>query len=130
MFVKQTLRILEYSNFTRTYCVEPNPPDLLNFPKESNSTILKELTCYLSKTVQRNLELNVTNIEIEEATYRRREFNWTAFNEKTIEIYQYVDTLVHQEDQHYDLKKLEKLRENFRISWTTNVTTKNTWEIR
>lgn len=110
--------------------MESNPPDLLKFPMESNSTLLKELTCYLSKTVQRNLELNVTNIEIEEATYRQREFNWTAFNEKTIEIYQYVDTLVHQEDQHYDLKKWEKLRENFEISWTLNITTKNAWEIR
>ncbi|XP_024889665.1 ATP-binding cassette sub-family A member 13 isoform X1 [Temnothorax curvispinosus] len=126
---EKALQILEYSNFTRTYCTELNPPNLLNFPKESNSTILKELTCYLSKIVQRNLELNVTNIEIEEATYRLREFNWTAFNEKTIEIYQYVDTLVQQEDQHYDLKKLEELRENFKISWTTNVTTKDAWEI-
>ncbi|XP_011868082.1 PREDICTED: uncharacterized protein LOC105562133 isoform X2 [Vollenhovia emeryi] len=126
---EKTLQLLEYSNFTRTYCTEANPPDLLNFPKESNGTILKELTCYLSKTVQRNLELNVTNIEIEEATYRRKDFNWTAFNERTIEIYQYVDTLVHQEDQHYDLKKLEKLKENFKVSWTTNITAKDTWEI-
>ncbi|KAL6258986.1 hypothetical protein P5V15_008908 [Pogonomyrmex californicus] len=125
----KTLQILEYSNFTQTYCTDPNPPDLLNFPKESNSTVLKELVCYLSKSVQRNLELNVTNIEIEEATYRRREFNWTAFNEKTIEIYQYVDTLVHQEDQNYDSKKLEKLKQNFQISWTTEGTAKDTWEI-
>ncbi|KAL0111880.1 hypothetical protein PUN28_013230 [Cardiocondyla obscurior] len=126
---KKTLQILEYSNFTRTYCTESNPPDLLNFPKESNSTILKELTCYLSKTVQRNLELNVTNIEIEEATYRQRVFNWTAFNEKTIEIYRYVDTLVHGEDQQIDLKKLQKLKENFKISWTTNIAAKDAWEI-
>ncbi|XP_018348552.1 PREDICTED: uncharacterized protein LOC108752306 [Trachymyrmex septentrionalis] len=126
---KKTLQILEYSNFTRVYCMESNPPELLNFPKESNSTILKELTCYLSKIVQRNLELNVTNIENEEATYRRKEFNWTAFNEKIIEIYQYIDTLVHQEDQHYNLKKLDKLKQDFKTSWTTNITAKDAWEI-
>ncbi|XP_011684588.1 PREDICTED: uncharacterized protein LOC105447955 isoform X2 [Wasmannia auropunctata] len=126
---EKTLQILEYSNFTRSYCTEPNSPDLLNFPKESNSTILKEATCYLSKIVQRNLEINVTSIEIEEAIYRRKEFNWTSFNEKVIEIYQYVDTLVHQEDLHYDLKKIEKLKQNFKFSWMTNVTAKDTWEI-
>ncbi|XP_028048892.2 uncharacterized protein LOC105837746 isoform X2 [Monomorium pharaonis] len=126
---KKALQILEYSNFTRSYCVEPNPPDLLNFPKESNSTVLKNLTCYLSKTVQRNLDLNLTKLEMEEATYRQREFNWTAFNEKTIEIYKYVDTLVHQEDQSLDSKKLEKLKQNFKTSWTTDVTAKDAWEI-
>ncbi|KAG5315958.1 ABCAD protein, partial [Acromyrmex insinuator] len=126
---KKTLQILEYSNFTRVYCMESNPPELLNFPKESNSTILKELTCYLSKIIQRNLELNMTNIENEEATYRRKEFNWTAFNEKIIEIYQYIDTLVHQEDQYYNLKELNILKQNFKTSWTTNITAKDTWEI-
>lgn len=124
------MKILEYSNFTGTYCTEPSPPDLLNFPKESNSTVLKDLTCYLSKIVQRNLELNVTNIETEEVAYRQREFNWTDFNEKVIEIYEYIDTLVHQEDQHYDLKKLEKLRQKFKTSWTTDITARDAWEIR
>jgi hypothetical protein len=103
---------------------------LLNFPAESNSTALKELVCYLSKSVQTDLELNVTNIEIEETTYRQREFNWTAFNEKTIEIYQYIDSLVNQKDQHYDFAKLQKLRRDFKISWTTNITVKHMWEIR
>lgn len=122
------MQILEYSNFTRAYCTESNPPDLLNFPKESNSTALKELVCYLSKTVQRNLEVNMTKMD--ETTYKERNFNWTAFNEKTIEIYQYIDTLVHQETQYYDSKKLEKLNENFKTSWTTNITMKAAWEIR
>lgn len=102
----------------------------MNFPKESNGTALKELVCYLSKSVQTDLELNVTNIEIEEAAYRKREFNWTAFNEKTIEIYRYVDTLVHQEDQRYDFKMLEKLKRSFKTSWTMNLTAKDAWEIR
>lgn len=84
--------------------------------------------CYLSKIVQRNLELNV--IKIDETAYKGRDFNWTAFNERTIEIYKYVDTLVHQENQHYDLKKLEALKENFKTSWTTNITMKDAWEIR
>lgn len=72
----------------------------------------------------------MTNIENEEATYRRKEFNWTAFNEKIIEIYQYIDTLVHQEDQHYNLKKLDKLKQDFKTSWTTDIMTKDAWEIR
>lgn len=127
---KMTLQILEYSNFTRTYCIDPNPPALLNFPKESNSTILRELVCDLSKLVQMNLELNVTNVEYEETTYRQKEFNWTGFNEKTIEIYQYIDTLIQQEAQHYDLKKLEKLKQNFITSWMTDITVKDAWEIR
>ncbi|RLU15876.1 hypothetical protein DMN91_011632 [Ooceraea biroi] len=126
---EKTLQILEYSNFTKTYCMDPNPPALLNFPKESNSTALKELVCYLSKSVQADLELNVTNIEAEEATYNQREFNWTAFNEKTIEIYQYIDSLVNQEDQHYDFAKLQRLRQDFKTSWTTNSTAKAAWEI-
>ncbi|XP_029170086.1 LOW QUALITY PROTEIN: uncharacterized protein LOC114939826 [Nylanderia fulva] len=126
---KKTLQILEYSNFTRTYCMNPNPPALLNFPKESNSTILKELVCDLSKLVQTNLELNVTNVEYEETTRRQKEFNWTGFNEKTIEIYQYIDTLVQQEGQRYDLKKLEKLKQNFITSWTKDITAKDAWEI-
>lgn len=128
--VKQTLQILEYSNFTRTYCMDPNPPALLNFPKESNGTALKELVCYLSKSVQADLELNVTNIENEETAYSQREFNWTAFNEKTIEIYQYIDSLVSQDDQDYDLAKLQNLRRDFKTSWTTNITAKAVWEIR
>ncbi|XP_020291877.1 uncharacterized protein LOC109858741 isoform X2 [Pseudomyrmex gracilis] len=126
---EKTLRILEYSNFTRTYCTDTKPPALLNFPKESNGTVLKELVCYLAKSVQTNLELNVTNIEIEEAIYRQRRFNWTSFNEKTIEIYEYIDSLVHQKDQQYDLKKLEKLKQNFKISWTIDLTIKDIWEI-
>ncbi|XP_067204074.1 uncharacterized protein ldd isoform X2 [Linepithema humile] len=127
---KKTLQILEYSNFTRAYCINPNPPDLLNFPKESNSTILKELMCYLSKSMQTNLELNITSIKIEEDfDASRREFNWTAFNKKTIEIYRYVDTLVHQEDQYFDLKKLEILKQKFKTSWTKDIQIKDTWEI-
>lgn len=86
--------------------------------------------CDLSKLVQMNLELNVTNVEYEETTYRQKEFNWTGFNEKTIEIYQYIDTLIQQEAQHYDLKKLEKLKQNFITSWMTDITVKDAWEIR
>jgi hypothetical protein len=102
----------------------------LNYPKESNSTILKELVCYLSKSIQTNLELNIISIENEEDAYQRKEFNWTAFNEKTIEIYRYVDTLVHQEDQYFDLKKLEILKQNFKTSWMIDMEMKDVWEIR
>lgn len=110
--------------------MDPNPPALLNFPKKSNGTVLKELVCSLSKSVQTDLELNVTNIEIEEAAYRKRQFNWTAFNEKAIEIYRYVDSLVHQKDQEYNFKRLENLKRNFKNSWTTDITAKDAWEIR
>ncbi|XP_032690190.1 uncharacterized protein LOC116853290 isoform X2 [Odontomachus brunneus] len=127
---QKTLEILTYSNFTRIYCVDSSPPALLNFPKESNAKLLRELVCYLSKSVQAGLEVNVTSIDIEEATaHRKREFNWTAFNEKTIEIYQYIDTMVHQEVQPDDLKRIQELKRDFETSWTTNVTAKDTWEI-
>lgn len=72
----------------------------------------------------------MTNIEMEETVYKKREFNWTNFNERIIGIYHYIDTLIHQNDQYYDLKRLEKLKENFKISWTTNLTSKEAWEIR
>lgn len=108
--------------------MDPSPPALLNFPKESNATLLRELVCYLSKSVQAGLEVNVTGIE--EQAPRKREFNWTAFNEKTIEIYQYIDTMVYQEDQRDDLKRIEELKRDFETSWTTDVTVKDAWEIR
>ncbi|XP_014474957.1 PREDICTED: ATP-binding cassette sub-family A member 13 isoform X2 [Dinoponera quadriceps] len=127
---QKTLQILTYSNFTRTYCTDQNPPALLNFPRESNATLLKKLVCYLSKSVQDSLEVNVTNVDIKMvAAHREREFNWTAFNEKIIEIYQYIDTAVNQEDQRYNSKRMEKLKRDFENSWTTDVTVRDAWEI-
>lgn len=111
--------------------MEPNPPSLLNFPEKSNPKLLRELVCYLSKLVQEGLEVNVTKIDIEAiATPRQRGFNWTVFNEKIIEIYQYIDAMVHQEDERTDWKRMEKLKRNFETSWTKDVTVKDAWEIR
>ncbi|KAG7198455.1 hypothetical protein KM043_005838 [Ampulex compressa] len=127
---EKALKILEYANFTRSYCTDPKPPALLNFPKGSNETLLKELVCRLSKSVQGNLELNVTSLEQEEAMYRtKRSFNWTAFNEKTIAIYEYVDTLVHQEDRSYSSEKLARLKEDFKAAWFDNITAEDSWSI-
>lgn len=103
---------------------------MLNFPKKSNATLLRELVCYLAKSVQADLEVNVTNIEIERFNARKQGFNWTAFNEKIIEIYRYIDTTVYQEYQRSDSKRMEKLKRDFETSWTTNVTVKDAWEIR
>lgn len=131
-FLSQALKILEYDNFTRSYCTDPHPPDLLNFPKDSNRTVLKGLVCRISESVQTDLELNVTKIKSrEEIRYRDREsFNWTDFNARIVEIYRYIDTLVHQEDADYDLARLEKLKEDFQTSWTIDIGVKDVFEMR
>ncbi|XP_019697173.1 ATP-binding cassette sub-family A member 13 isoform X1 [Harpegnathos saltator] len=132
---QKTLQILTYPNFTKTHCTDPNPPALLNFPKESNATLLRGLVCSLSKLVQAGLEVNVTDIAIEEGIARWKGdekgggFNWTAFNEKIIEIYQYIDVMVRREDQRYDSKRMEKLKRDFELAWTRDVTVKDAWEI-
>ncbi|XP_017788277.1 PREDICTED: uncharacterized protein LOC108570860 [Habropoda laboriosa] len=127
----KALKILEYDNFTRTYCTNPNPPVLLNFPKGSNKTVLKALVCRLSRFVQTELELNMTEIGLrEEAHYRNRgSFNWTGFNVKTIEIYRYIDTLVYQKDSDYDLAEFERLKDAFRQSWSTDLGAKDVFEM-
>lgn len=125
----QALKILEYDNFTRTYCTDPNPPGLLNFPKGSNETALKALVCRLSKSVQTDLDLNIT--EIREDRYKNiGSFNWTDFNAMTIEIYRYIDTLVHQHDSQSDLAKLKQLKEDFRLSWSIDIGAKEVFEMR
>lgn len=128
----QALKILEYDNFTRSYCTDSHPPNLLNFPKDSNRTVLKALVCRISESVQTDLELNMTKIKNrEEIHYRNRDsFNWTDFNVKIIEIYRYIDTLVHQEDTGYDLARLEKLKEDFQTSWTIDIGVKDVFEMR
>ncbi|CAK9819447.1 ATP-binding cassette sub-family A member 13 [Anthophora plagiata] len=127
----KALKILEYDNFTRTYCTDPNPPFSLNFPKGSNETALKGLVCHLSKFVQKDLELNMTEIKLkEDARYRNSgSFNWTGFNAKVIDIYQYIDTLVYQEDTDYDFAEYEKLKDTFRTSWTTDISAKDVFEM-
>nr|XP_012136751.1 PREDICTED: uncharacterized protein LOC100878441 isoform X3 [Megachile rotundata] len=127
----KALKILEYDNFTRTYCTDPNPPALLNFPKGSNETVLKSLVCRLSKSVQTDLELNITEIELrEDARYwKKGSFNFTDFNAKTIEIYRYIDTLIHQKDTDYDFTNLEKLKEDFRTSWSIDLSIKDVFEL-
>lgn len=131
-FLPQALKILEYDNFTRSYCTDSHPPNLLNFPKDSNRTVLKALVCRISESVQTDLELNMTKIKSrEEIRYRNRDsFNWTDFNVKIIEIYRYIDTLVHQEDAGYDLARLEKLKEDFQTSWTIDIGVKDVFEMR
>lgn len=127
----KALKILEYDNFTRSYCTDSHPPNLLNFPKDSNRTVLKALVCRISESVQADLELNMTKIKSrEEIHYRNRDsFNWTDFNAKIIEIYRYIDTLVHQEDAGYDLARLEKLKEDFQTSWTIDIGVKDVFEM-
>ncbi|XP_066598930.1 uncharacterized protein ldd isoform X2 [Prorops nasuta] len=130
---EKSLKILEFSNFTRVYCDLRNPPtSLLNFPKGSNEQLLKNLTCRIARSVQAALELNVTDIEFEESTYRRKKsFNWTDFNEKIMQIYYYIDSIVHSEKPNggYDMARLEVLRKDFAKSWTKDLNMKDAWEI-
>ncbi|XP_076760468.1 lipid droplet defective [Xylocopa sonorina] len=127
----RALKILEYDNFTRAYCTDPNPPALLNFPKGSNETALKALVCRISKSVQTELELNITEIYLrEEARGRNRgSFNWTDFNARTIEIYRYIDSLIYQQDTSYDYAKLDKLKREFEIFWSTDIGVKEVLEM-
>ncbi|XP_033187616.2 lipid droplet defective isoform X1 [Bombus vancouverensis nearcticus] len=134
----KALQILEYDNFTDIYCTNPDPPDLLNFPKDSNETVLKALICHISKSVQMDLEIDMSNIEqMDEVRYgntihfnsMKEPFNWTDFNTQTIEIYRYIDTLVHQEDPDYDMTRLEKARKAFETSWSIDIGAKDVFEM-
>ncbi|XP_053595540.1 uncharacterized protein LOC103571174 isoform X2 [Microplitis demolitor] len=125
----KTLKILEYENFTHSYCVERNK-DLLNYPPGSNVTLLKGLVCRLARAVQTELEINLTSSELQEMTFKdRNSFNWTAFNEKLVEIYAYVDTLVQFDGDSYLLKRFDELKRNFESTWTKDLTAENAWEI-
>ncbi|XP_043289977.1 uncharacterized protein ldd isoform X2 [Venturia canescens] len=133
---KKTLKILEYSNFTASYCTNDNPPDLLNFPERSNATLLKDLICRLAKSVQTDLQFNVTEFEANEtgagihhAMRDRGAFNWTSFNKKTLEIYEYIETLLPQIDEHYDEERLVELKKKFVRSWTKDLSIRDAWEI-
>ncbi|XP_076176197.1 lipid droplet defective isoform X2 [Ptiloglossa arizonensis] len=121
----KVLKILEYDNFTRTYCADPNPPALLNFPKGSNDTVLKALVCRLSRSVQSKLELNITEME----SHVKEDFNWTDFNAKTIEIYRYIDVVLHEKESENHLANLEKLKRNFTVSWIEDLTMQDAVEI-
>ena len=86
-----------------------------------------------------DLEIDMSNIEqMDEVRYSntiyfnsmKGPFNWTDFNMETIEIYRYIDTLVHQEDPDYDMTRLEKARKAFEISWSIDVSAKDVFEMR
>ena len=123
------LRLLEYSNLTRSLCMESKAPNLINFPAGSNATLLKNLICRQMKIVESTLSLNLSNIEGDKTmNIKRNDFNWTGFNDKVMEIYHYVDSLVHQEDP--DNNHLNKLMEKFTQSWTEDITVTDAWEVR
>ncbi|KAH0550173.1 hypothetical protein KQX54_017854 [Cotesia glomerata] len=125
----KTLKILEYENFTCSYCLERNN-DLVAYPAGSNVTLLKGLVCRLARAVQTELEINLTLSELQEMTFKdRTPFNWTSFNEKLLEIYTYVDTLVQFDGDSYLLKRFDELKRNFERTWTTNLTAEHAWEI-
>ncbi|XP_053973403.1 uncharacterized protein LOC128873691 isoform X1 [Hylaeus volcanicus] len=124
---EKVLTIFEYDHFTESYCADPNPPDLVIFPNGSNVTALKELICRLSWSVQTKLELNMTTIK----DRIKEDFNWTDFNGKTIEIYRYIDLLIHRNgsDSNGHLTNLYKLKRDFTRSWTNHLTAKDAFEI-
>ncbi|XP_076237165.1 lipid droplet defective [Calliopsis andreniformis] len=124
----KVLKVLEYDNFTRSYCIEPNPPALFNFPKGSNETVLKMLICRLAKAVQTDLELDTNQSSFEER-FHQMKLNRTDFNTVIIRIYRYIDKLVHQKMPDYALDDLNKLKMDLQASWTNDISMKDAAEI-
>ncbi|XP_076284763.1 lipid droplet defective isoform X2 [Lasioglossum baleicum] len=122
----KVLQILEYDNFTRSYCVDPSPPPLITFPRDTNSTLLKTLICRLASIVQNDLDSDIEMIRVSTAGTR---FNWTAFNEITIGIYRYIDVFIHEKTPSHQLMNLEKLKKHFRASWSTDLSVRDGFEI-
>nr|XP_033323682.1 uncharacterized protein LOC117218991 isoform X1 [Megalopta genalis]XP_033323683.1 uncharacterized protein LOC117218991 isoform X1 [Megalopta genalis]XP_033323684.1 uncharacterized protein LOC117218991 isoform X1 [Megalopta genalis] len=122
----KVLQILEYENFTRSYCVNRNPPPLINFPSDANDTLLKTLVCRMAGMVQTDLDLDVEAVQ---ASTADKKFNWTEFNEVTIAVYRYVDVLIHEKAPAHKLVNLERLKRNFRTSWSTDLSARDGFEI-
>lgn len=103
----------------------------MNYPAGSNATLLKDLVCRLARSVQVNLDFNRTEFEAQELMVTtRKPFNWTAFNAKTLEIYEYIETLLPQVDENYNAERLKALSEKFVRSWTKDLSIRDAWEIR
>ncbi|XP_078047717.1 lipid droplet defective isoform X2 [Augochlora pura] len=122
----KVLQILEYDNFTRSYCVDESPPSLITFPRDANVTLLKSLICSMASIVQANLDLDTEAIH---AATANSSFNWTEFNEVTIAVYGYVDALIHEKVPAHSLVNLERLKRNFRISWSSGLSARDGFEI-
>ncbi|XP_043481651.1 ATP-binding cassette sub-family A member 13 isoform X2 [Leptopilina heterotoma] len=124
----KVLKLLEYSNMTETVCSEKNPENFLNFPSGTNGTFLMNIICRPIRTVESALSLNLTDVESDAIlSFQNQNFNWTLFNEKIVEIYHYIDSLVHQEDQG-NIKVLNDAAEKFKEAWTDRVTARDAWE--
>lgn len=77
--------------------------------------------------------INITVVDFNDERFpkgKMNTFNWTIFNENIIQIYGYIDDILFQEDDQYDLLRLEYLKSNFKTAWTTNLTSRDAWEIR
>ncbi|KAK2584735.1 hypothetical protein KPH14_007066 [Odynerus spinipes] len=127
---EKILKILEYSNFTRSYCIDPNSPNLITFPKGSDKKLLKDLICRTSRAVEDDLAFNISSTNlINGFDGKRKLFNWTALNENFIQIYEYIDPLIYAKDENYDPLRLYYLESNFRTAWTTDLNAKDAWQI-
>nr|XP_031839600.1 uncharacterized protein LOC116430078 isoform X2 [Nomia melanderi] len=124
----KVLKILEYDNFTATYCVYPISLTLVNFPSGSNATALKTLICRLSSLVESYLDLNVTAIKLG-LSPKDAEFNWHQFDARAVEFYRHVDALIHQKDLSNRSNYLQKLKRDFRNSWTNDLSVRDGFEI-
>lgn len=60
----------------------------------------------------------------------RSAFNWTGFNKKTLEIYEYIETLLPQIDEEYDEERLDELKKKFVQSWTKDLSVRDALEMR
>ena len=111
--------------------MESESQNLINFPQHSNATLLKILICRQMTIVESSLNFNLSSAESGGIMlFQKSNFNWTAFNEKLVKIYYFVDSLVHQEDPQYILFDLDKMMLKFKQSWTEDLTIKDAWEVR
>ncbi|XP_024944655.1 uncharacterized protein LOC107271675 isoform X2 [Cephus cinctus] len=129
---EKVLKILELKNFTQAYCNASISIELLEYPESSNDVILKKTICRLSSLVEMNLDRSVTDLDKSISTFslKKYDFNWTAFNDKTIKIYKHIDSLLHEEDlKNYELEVIERSRQKFINAWTADLSIQDAWEI-
>lgn len=126
------MKILEIANFTDTLCKASDPPRLINYPEGSNETRLQSEICRISEYVEQELHHKFPNSTDQPSFFFTGPdtFNWTSFNEKVKTIYGYIDNLINTKYPDYDLTERDKLKDQFVVSWTKNLTARDAWEVR
>ncbi|XP_044002930.1 uncharacterized protein LOC122848731 isoform X2 [Aphidius gifuensis] len=112
---KKMMKILEFSNFTRSYCSVESTSELINYPIKSNAKFLKSLVCRLAMVVQKLLNISIDKLESLDKTS-----NFTLINKKLVLIYAHI-VKQSQIDNHNLINYLDEFRKNLTIAWTTNL---------